>query len=166
MTVRGRHLATTLVLIAIGAGYVLMPEWPGRRAPRLAAPAEASAHRRMLPAPATARDILDRADLTLTVEQRRRLQSLDRRWREEAEGVKRELKDAEEEFSRFLADAQGQGRVSVLEIQRRSEDVGRLGAALRQEREQHSKAAVQILTKIQRGALLASSTPNASGGER
>ena len=44
--------------------------------------------------------------------------------------------------------------------------VRRLVAALRQEREQHSKAAVQILTKIQRGALLASSTPNASGGER
>jgi hypothetical protein len=82
MNIRARYLATTLVLIAIGAGYVLMPEWPGRRAPRLAAPADASAHRQMLPAPLTAREILDRADLTLTAEQRGRLESLDRRWRE------------------------------------------------------------------------------------
>jgi hypothetical protein len=76
------------------------------------------------------------------------------------------LKEAEEEFSRFLADAQAKGGVSVLEIQRRSEEVRRLGAVLRQERKQHSKAAVQILAKIQRGAPLASSMPNASGGER
>jgi hypothetical protein len=166
MNIRARYLATTLVLIAIGAGYVLMPEWPGRRAPRLAAPADASAHRQMLPAPLTAREILDRADLTLTAEQRGRLESLDRRWREETAGVGHELKEAEEEFSRFLADAQAKGGVSVLEIQRRSEEVRRLGAVLRQERKQHSKAAVQILAKIQRGAPLASSMPNASGGER
>lgn len=164
MTIRLQYLVTTLVLIAMGAGYVLMSERPGRRALR---PAEASADRRMSPVPPTAREILDRAtDLALTGEQRGRVEALDRRWREEAAGVERELKEAEEEFSRFLAKAQTQGRVSLQEIQGRSKDVRRLGEVLRQEREEHSKAAVQILTEIQRGTLLASSPPKASGGER
>ncbi len=168
MSLRIRYLVTTLALVGIGLGYAVLQEWPRHRAPRLPERAEASAHPRSLPALSPmAREILDRAaDLALTGVQRGRREALDRTWHAESAGLRTELQAAEEEFSRFMGDAKATRKMSLQEIQGRSEDVRRLGAVLREDRQRHSKAAIQILTSTQRERLMTSRTTNLSGGER
>ncbi len=167
MSPRMRYLAT-LLLLAIGLGYALVREQMSHPSLRLPAQAEASSHPRLpLAPPPTAQEVLERAgDLSLTAEQRRRLLALDAEWQREAPPLETELKGAEAEFSRFMADAQQDGKISLQEIQRRSEDVRRLGAAWREAQARQAEAVKHVLTESQQKQLASVTSQQPSGGMR
>ena len=166
MSNRVRYLVTTLALVAIGLGYVLVQQGPRHPALRTPARAEASAHPASLPAaPPTAREILDRAsDLALTPEQRARLAGLDRRWRDEILGLEAAVRVAEQEFGKFVRETQQGGKTSLQEIQRRSEDYRSLSRELRERSRLHGEAAAHILTDSQQRTLTLLPSPDTRGG--
>ena len=166
MSPRLRYLSTTLALVAVGLGYALIQGRFERPAPRIPARSEA-ARPAPLPPPPPAREVLDRgATLSLTADQKARLASLDRKWREESAPVEAALQEAEREFSQFMKDAHAGGRTSLQEIQHRSAEVRDLGAALRERRRLHSEAAADVLTGQQRRTLTSPSSPETTGGGR
>lgn len=166
MSLRVRYLVTTLALVAIGLGYVLVQQWPRHPALRLPARAEASARPASPPAALpTAREILDRAsELALTPEQRARLAGLDRRWRDEILGLEAAVRVAEQEFREFVRETQQAGKTSLQEIQRRSEDYRNLSAELRERSRLHAEAAARILTDSQQRTLALRTSPDTRGG--
>ncbi len=165
MNPRLRYLAGTLAIVAVALGYALMQARPVHQP--LARPASAG---RPAPPPSpapTARDILaGDASLFLTAEQKTRLEDLDRRWREDSAPLEASLREAERNFSRFMAEAQKAGRATLQEIQGRSGDVRELSAALRELRRLHSEAAANVLTEAQRQRLAALHGPVTPGGAR
>ncbi len=168
MSARVRYLSTTLALVAVGVGYALIQARPWRPAPRLEArPAAVGRPVPPLPAPPTAREILDRETaLFLTADQKARLVALDRKWKEESRGLEAALQAAEQEFSGFMKEAQVGGRTSLQEIQRRSAELSELSASLREQRRFHADAAAQMLTTQQRQKLVPGTSPEPSGGSR
>ncbi len=168
MSPRLRYLSTTLALVAVGLGYALIQGKPWRSAPRLEArPMAARSPLPLPPAPPIAREILGRgADLSLTADQKARLEALDLRWKGEAAGLEGAIKEAEQEFSRFMKETQAGGKTNVQEIQRRSADLQSLSAALRERRQFHVEEAARILTAIQRQKLSAGISPEPLGGIR
>jgi hypothetical protein len=162
MSARLRHVVTTLVLVAAGAGVIAVHGGADR--PRLAVPPVATEPRPLPPLPATAGEILARADaIGLTAGQRARLETLDRTWRAEAEPLEAAVRAATEEFSRFMAEAQTARRASLADVQQRAADVSRLGHALRERRRAHVTLAAAVLDESQPVRLGA--TVN-NGGER
>ncbi len=166
MSVRMRYLTTTLVLVSIGLGYALMQEYPRRSRLRLPSYPEAASRPRPLTPPLIAREILERsADLSLTASQRDRLVEMDAKWQQEWPPLEARLKGAEVEFSRFMDEAQKRGRVSLQEIQRRSEELRRLGAAWREVQERQAETARQVLTESQRKQLASATAQQPFGGK-
>ena len=164
MSLRVRYLATTLALVAIGLGYVLVQQWPEHPALRLPARAEASSHPLSRPALPIARQILERvADLALTADQMRRLAVLDRQWVQESSGLQAVAEAAGRDLSQFLQE-QGSGKVSLQEIQRRSADYRALSQELRERRQHHAEAAAAILTESQQRTLALLTSPDTRGG--
>jgi phytoene dehydrogenase-like protein len=168
MTLRTRYLSTTLVLVAVGLGYAVTQGRAVRSSPSLPARPQAASQRGFsAPPPPTAREILGRgAVLSLTADQKTRLEALDRGWREESAPLEAALQEAEREFTRFMEDTRASGRTTVEEIQRRSADVRELSAARRERRRIHSEVAAQVLTESQRRRLAASPSPETPGGAR
>ncbi len=168
MNARLRYLSTTLALLAVGLGYALIQGRPWRPTPRLEArPATVSRPAGPSPAPHTAREILARGDaLSLTAEQKARLEVLDRAWKKETAGLEAALREVSEEFSRFMKEAQAGSGASLQEIQRRSAEVGDLSAALRERRRLHSEDAARVLTGSQRQKLAPESSTATRGGDR
>ena len=166
MSPRLRYLSTTLALVAVGLGYALIQAKPWRPAPRLEArPAEAA--RPPAPPLPTARQILDRgADLSLTANQKARLEALDEKWRKEAALLETALKTAEQDFSQYVKEVQAEGKTNLQEIQRQSADYRELSAELRGLRQRHAEAAAQILTESQQRELPLLTSPETRGGVR
>jgi hypothetical protein len=79
--------------------------------------------------------------------------------------AQRAVDAAAAEFSRFMDEARQAGRTNLQEIQRRSEELRELSAALRGRRRRHAEAAAPILEERQRMQLQRAMTrPDASGG--
>lgn len=159
-----RYLAATLALAAIALGYVLIHREPVRPGSQLVhQPAEA---RQVLrPLPATARAILGwGAELSLTKDQKVRLEALDRRWQAEAASVEADIQREEAAFGRFMQEAQAGGKTNLQEIQRQSADLRGLSEALRKRRQRHADAALEILTDSQRQMLSKSAASARHGG--
>jgi hypothetical protein len=163
-----RYLSTTLALLAVGLGYALMQSRRWHPGPGLRA-RPAAAGRPALPpaAPLTAREVLDRSEAVgLTHDQKARLEHLDRRWQQETAGLEAAVHVAEQEFSRFMQEAQAGKGTTLQEIQRRSADVRDLSAALRERRLLQAGAVAQVLTEAQRRTLGLPPSPETSGGGR
>lgn len=157
MSPRVRYLSTTVAVVALAAAYVF---WQGRferptlRLPAGSAPVIRPASPAPVPLPPTAREILGRAAaLDLSDHQVIRLHALDRLWTSEAGRLAAAIQGAEGEFSTFMKTAQASGGASMQEIQSRSEELRRLGALLRERRQQHSDVAVGLLADWQRQRL-------------
>ena len=157
MSPRVRYLSTTVALAALAAAYVF---WQGRlerptpRLPAASAPVIRPAAPAPVPLPPTALEILGRAvALDLSNHQVIRLHALDRLWTSEASGLEAAIQVAEGEFSAFMKAAQASGGASTQEIQSRSAELRRLGALLRERRQQHSDVAVALLADWQRQRL-------------
>ena len=147
MRTRIRYLAATLALTAVALGYVLVegvPVRPGPPRPALHAPIRP-------PQPLlTAKMILDRgADLSLTADQRRRLEALDQEWQHTSTGPQAAADAAARDLSQFLQQ-QGTGKATLQELQRQSEDYRELSQELRELRRHHAEAVAQVLTDAQR----------------
>ena len=153
MSPRARYLATSGVLAALAAAYLLWQGQITRPAPHLPA-SSAMVARRAPPSPAPrapgAREILGHAmALDLSDDQVARLRALDRRWSAEVSRLEAAIRQAEEEVSAFMEDARARG-ASIQEIQQRSADLRSLGALLREGRRRHADAAVGLLADWQR----------------
>lgn len=168
MSPRLRYLSTSLALVAVGLGYAVSQRWFERPAPRPITRSEAAVRPDARPpASPIARDVLARgADLSLTADQKARLEALDLRWKAESAGLEAAIKEAEQDFSQFMKEAQAGGKTSLQEIQRRSADLQSLSAALRERRQLHTEEAVRILTAQQREKLFPGTSLEASGGIR
>lgn len=164
MSVRGRYLTTSLVLLTVAFGYALTQS-RGER-PALPRPAGVAAAPRVPPPPLpSAREILDRrAALALGEEQTRRLEALAGDWSSESARLDASLQAATAEFARFMSEAQAGRGASFQEIQRRSADVSQLGALARERRRRHGEAAVGLLADRQRATL--AQGPGPAGGDR
>ena len=113
----------------------------------------------------TARIVLDRGtELVLTKGQRARLETLDRRWQSESGGLEAGVRREEEAFSRFMQKAQSGGKTSVQELQRRSADLRELSETLRERRQLHADATLEVLTDSQRQMLSTSAASARKGG--
>jgi LmbE family N-acetylglucosaminyl deacetylase len=109
--------------------------------------------------------LLDRAnDLALIPGQKARLETLDRQWKVEAAGLEAAVRQEQEVFSRFMVEAQAGGKTSMPEIQRRSADLRELSETLRERRQQHAKAALEVLGESQRQMLSPSAASARHGG--
>lgn len=157
MSPRVRYLSTTVALVALAAAFVFWQarlERPTPRLPAASTPAIRPASPAPVPLPPTAREILDRAVvLDLSDHQVIRLRALDRLWTSEASGLEAAIRGAEAEFSTFMNAARASGGANMQEIQSRSEELRRLGALLRERRQQHSDVAVGLLAGWQRQRL-------------
>jgi hypothetical protein len=164
MSERLRYLAATLALTAIAVGYLLVQRGPAK--PEAHLPTRPTETRPLAPPPLpTARIILDRRrELDLTKDQRARLESLDQRWQSESGGLEAAVRREEEAFSRFMLEAQAGGKTSLQEIQRRSGDLRELSGTLRERRQQHADAALDVLTKSQRQMLSTLAASSGQGG--
>jgi hypothetical protein len=91
--------------------------------------------------------------LELTDDQVARLRALDRRWSAEASPLEAAIRQAEGEVAAFMEGASASRGASVQEIERRSADLRRLGAILRERRREHADAAVGVLAEWQRRRL-------------
>ena len=161
MSTRIRILAAMLPLTVAALGYVLVEGVPGRPSPPR--PAEQAPIRPPQPL-LTARMILDRgADLSLTAEQRRRLDALDRGWQQTSRGPQAAADAAARDLSQFLQQ-QGKGRASLQEIQRQSEEYRERSQELRELWRHHADAVAQALTDTQRQQL--EHLTSAGGGTR
>jgi len=164
MSQRVRVLAATLALTAIALGYFLVQRAPERSGPRLE-PRPAAARPVAPPPLPTARMLLDRAnDLALTRGQTTRLEALDRQWKVESAGLDTAARQEQEAFSQFMQEAQAGGKTSVQEIQRRSADLRELSETLRERRQQHAEAALEVMTESQRQMLSTSAASARHGG--
>lgn len=153
MNARRRFLATSLALLAVGLGYALVQGKAARPAPPRPTGVVA-APRIPPPAAPAARQILGRGmALSLTADQKRRLEILAGEWASESARLEAELQAATAEFSRFMGEAQGSRGTSVQEIQRRSADVSELSALLRERRRLHGEGAAGLLADWQRAKL-------------
>ena len=164
---RLRYLVTSLALLAVGFGYALTQ---GRVVERPAPPRPTgvAASPRILPPPAlpAAREILGRGlALSLTADQKRRLETLAGEWASESARLETELRAATAEFSSFMSEAQARRGASLGEIQRRSADFSKISAHLREQRRLHGQAAAGLLTDRQRQRL-AHPVPDTPGGTR
>ena len=167
MSVSHRYLATSLVLLAVALGYGLTQSRVERTAPPR--PAGVAASPRILPPPAppAAREILGRGlALSLTVDQKRRLEVLAGEWASESARLEAEIEAATAEFSRFMSEAQARRGATLGEIQRRSADAIELGARLRERRQLHGEAAAGLLTDRQRMSLAQGTPAVPTGGDR
>jgi len=154
MSPRVRYLSTTVALVATLAAYFLWQRPLDRPTPKLPAAPAAVARPAAPPMPPTARRILDQAViLGLTHDQIARLQTLDRFWTNEERELQTAVQDAEREFAAFLKESQGSGRASLQQIQQHSAEFSRLGVTLRERRQHHSEAALQLLDGPQRDRL-------------
>lgn len=157
MSPRVRYLSTTVALVALAVAYVFWQsrlERPTPRRPAASAPVIRPASPAPVPLPPTAREILDRAAaLDLSDHQVVRLRALDRLWTSEASGLDAAIHVAEGEFSAFMMTAQASGGANMQDIQSRSAELRRLGALLRERRQQHSDVAVGLLADWQRQRL-------------
>jgi len=155
MNPAARTLSAALALTTVATGYFLLQSRMERPVPRLPTPVLSAARPAPLPfPPPTAREIVDRAvALDLRGEQIARLKALDRSRAREASGLKAVIQEAERDFSDFLTGAQGGNGASLQEIQRRSAEVSRLSAELRERRQHHADAALQVLADWQRQRL-------------
>jgi hypothetical protein len=164
MSPRVRYLATTLALVAAVLAYALWQRPHDRPSPRLPAASAPTPRPASPPMPPTAGRILDQAVvLGLTPDQRVRLRALDRFWTSEERELQTAVRDAERELSAFMKDAQGSGGASVQQIQQRSAGFSSLSATLRERRQRHSEAALQLLDGWQRQRL-AGAGPGAEVG--
>lgn len=167
MSLRLRYLSTTLAVLAAGGAIVLIQARDPRPAslPRVRPASTAPAVRPAAPL-VSARQILDRAaELSLTAEQRARLEALDREWRQESASLEAEVQAARAAVSRFMeAEAQAGRRTSLPEIERRSAEFRELSAMWRERRRLHGDAAGAMLTAAQRGTL--GPPPETHGGGR
>ncbi len=167
MNVRIHYIGTTVLLAALAAGYLVTQQEWRRPAPTIPSRVERSAAARPAPPPPMARDLLARGDeLRLTADQRARLETLDRAWKQDSGGLESAVADASRRFSAWMAEAQAKGRVSMDEIQRQSEDLRSLSASLRERRRLHGEAVTQLLTTAQRATLGLPLAPTTSGGNR
>jgi len=145
-----------MALVAIGLGYALMQGWQARPTPRLARPAGAS--RPLAPLP-TAQEVLDRqAALSLTAEQKSRLEELDLQWKKESAGLQAAAHKAQRELSQFLQE-QGGAKASLQEIQRRSADYRELSQELRELRQRHTEAVAHVLSEFQQRIIALPTSP-------
>ena len=146
-----RYLTTTLVLLAVAAGYALSQGWVERQSPR---PMVREAGARPVPPPApapSAREILDRGPAVgLSREQGARLRALDAEWVRRSSELQAAIDDEERQFSAFMKEAQGGRGASLQEIQQRSANLRALSALLREARWQHGLASAEVLTEPQR----------------
>jgi predicted acylesterase/phospholipase RssA len=163
---QARYLATTLMLAAIGVGFVMLQGRLQPPAPRLERRLDPAARPPVPPAaPPSAREVLDRrAALALAPEQVMQLEALDRRWGEESRELTAAVARAQEEFTRFMG-AQA-GRASLPEIQRQSASFRELSAELREQRRRHADAAAGLLTESQRAMLRTTPAPPVTGEGR
>lgn len=162
-----RYVAATLAVAAIGLGYVLIQGQAGRPAHRPPARAEATARPAALRPPLTARRILQQsATLSLTEDQTRGLETLDRQWSMEFGALEAPLKESEEDFSRLMREAQAGGKASLQEIQRRSAEFTERSAALRERRKRHAVRAASLLTEAQRRILAQAIPLQTPGGDQ
>ncbi|HSL51629.1 MAG TPA: hypothetical protein VK878_21365 [Candidatus Deferrimicrobiaceae bacterium] len=167
MSPRARYLATTLVLVAAVAAYALWQRPLDRPTPRLPVASAPPARPAPPPVPPTARRILDRAAvLGLTHEQVVRLRALDRFWTNEERELQAAVRDAEQELSGFMKEAQGSRGASVQQIQQRSAEYSSLSATLRERRRRHSEAALQLLDGRQRHRLAGAGPGTEVGRDR
>lgn len=151
MSPRVRYLSTTVALMATVLAYALWQRPLDRPTPRLPAYSSLTPRPAFPPMPPTARRILDQAMvLRLTHDQMARLRALDRFWTSEEGELQAAIRDAERELSVFMKDAQASGGASVQQIQQRSAEFSRLSARLREHRQRHSEAALQLLDGWQR----------------
>jgi hypothetical protein len=162
MNVGVRYLATTLAFLAVGLAFGLS-QWRARPAsPRPPTRPAALPSRPALPP--TAGEVLERADeLRLSWEQVRRLSAMEQEWSAETARLEAAMRTASAEFERFAAAAKAGGGASLPEIQRRSAELQRLGAELREGRRAHSRQALELLTDAQRSTLRGG--PLSSGGK-
>lgn len=151
MTPRVRALTTTLVLLAVAAGYALSQGWVERQSPRAMV---REARERPVPPPApapSARDIFDRGPAVgLSSEQAARLRALDAGWRRQSRELQAAIDDEERQFSAFMKEARDGRGASLPEIQRRSANLRELSATLREARWRHGLASAEVLTEQQR----------------
>ena len=167
MSPRTRYLATTLALVAAVAAYGLWHPPLERPTPRLPAASVLTARQAPAPVPPTARRILDQAVvLGLRHDQKVRLRTLDRFWTSEERELQVAVRDAERELSAFMKDAQASGGASVQQIQQRSAEFSSLSATLRERRQHHSEAALQLLDGSQRHRLAGAGPGAAVGRDR
>jgi hypothetical protein len=146
---RVRYASTTLVLLALAAGYALSQGWAGRPTPP--PPRPAVRPEAPLPPPPPARQLLDQREaLRLSRDQRARLEALDAEWRRASSRLEAAIGEEERGFAAFMSEAQSGRRASLEEIQRRSAALRELSAALREARREHGLAAQSILTDQQR----------------
>jgi hypothetical protein len=142
-----RYLAATLALTALVMGYVLVEGVsvrPGPPRPAVHAPIRR-------PAPLlTARLVLEHgSDLSLTPEQRQRLEGLDLEWQQASRGPQAAADAAARDLSHFLQQ-QGTAQAPLQEIQRQSEDYRERSQELRERRRHHADVVAQVLTHAQR----------------
>ncbi len=153
MTIRSRHLATTVALVAIAGFAVFLQTRPAGPGARLETTAGADVRPLPPPAPRTARELLDRrVALSVTAAQARRLEALDRQWVEESRSLQAAVGAAREEFGRFMESQTSRG-TSLADLLRRSADYRALSAELRERRRRHGEAAGGLLADWQRERL-------------
>jgi hypothetical protein len=149
--VRFRSVTFTLALLAIGVAWITVVDRPA--APRVArpVPAAAPAPTPRYARPATANDVLARADLlALSAEQRGRLTALGASLDAEMAPMQRALAAASEDFTRFAREAQHAGRVRLDDVRVRTEDIQALSALVRERRARHAAETLSALTPAQR----------------
>ena len=163
MSDRVRVLAATLGLTAIAVGCFLIQGTPARTGPHLD-PRPTVTTPIAPPALPTAHSLLARGTvLSLTKAQTARLEALDLRWKAQAAGPEADLQHEEAAFAQFMREAQAAGKTSVQEIQRRSADLRTLSESVRERRQLHAEAVLDVLTELQR-QVLAKTAASTRGG--
>ena len=163
MSDRVRVIAATLALTAIAVGYFLIQGTPARTGPHLE-PRPAVTKPIAPPPLPTAHSLLEGgAVLSLTKAQTARLEALDLRWKAQVAGLEAAIRQEEAAFAQFMQEAQVAGKTSVQEIQRRSADLRAMSESLRERRQLHAEAVLDVLTESQR-QMLAGTAASARGG--
>jgi hypothetical protein len=149
-----RALAAALALGIVAVAYFVYQGRMDRPGPPRPASSLSAARPAALPsAPPTAAEILDQSmTLDLRRDQVVRLKALDRSSRSEISRLTAMIHDTERDFSIFASKAQGT-KASLPEIQQRSAEFRQLSAELRERRQQHSDAALNVLDGWQRQRL-------------
>jgi len=161
---RRRVLAAMLAVTAIALGFYLIQRPLARPGPQIEPrPAKAGPVAPRLTAP-TARTMLERGTaLSLTKAQTTRLEILDLRWKAQVAGLEAAIKQEEAAFAQFMREAQATGKASVQEIQRRSADLRAMSESVRERRQLHADAVLDVLTESQR-QMVATTAASARGG--
>ncbi len=168
MTPQARAIMSgaAVLLLAVAAGfwqYTAARSRPIVETQRIGA----GAARPVQPAGPTARQALEqKAELSLTETQVRRLEELEREWHRMVGPLEAEAREAEAEFQRFMDAAVRSGRGSLPEIQHRAAEQGELLATYRTRREAHAGAVRQVLTDEQRARWSAMAASQRTGDRR